>query len=145
MCVHEAAGDTSTSQGRCWMGCLSPAAAGSVASLCVCTCVHVCVHVCACAYWEYMLSLTAGWTWGHGAAATSPLSGYQIWTTPNTLALPEVCLRSPCNQWREVNFALTYPQLFFRGSSCLDHNHQYLTQVAPNYLARSWTCLLSHC
>lgn len=80
-----------------WMGCLTPAARGSIVSLCVCTCVRMCVCVCTCAYWEYTFSLTAGWTWGLGAAAASPLSGYQIWTTPNTLALPEVFLKSPCN------------------------------------------------
>lgn len=33
-------------------------------------------------------------TWGQGAAAASDPSGYQIWTTPNTLSLPGVCLKS---------------------------------------------------
>lgn len=127
-----------------WMGCLSPAAGGSIVSVCVCSCAYVCVRVCACAYWEYTLSLSAGWTWGHAAAAASPLSGCQISTT-KTLALPEVCLKSPCSQWREVNFALAYSQFVFRGSSCLDHEHQYLTQGTPNHPARSGTHLLSHC
>lgn len=34
------------------------------------------------------------WTWGQGAAAASSISGYEIWTTPNTLSLPGICLKS---------------------------------------------------
>lgn len=73
-----------------------------VTPVCVCTCVCiVCVWVrdlhqqlewgccsggscvClpalhACAYWEYVLSLAASWTWRHGSTAASPLSGYWI-------------------------------------------------------------------
>ena len=43
---------------------------------------HVYIHVvymcvpCACAYREYICSLATGWTWGHEAAAASPLSGW---------------------------------------------------------------------
>lgn len=45
----------------------------------VCTyCVHI-VCVSAHAYWQYVLRLTTGWTWGHGAAAACLLLSYQIW------------------------------------------------------------------
>lgn len=43
------------------------------------TCVYTYIYVLyASAYWEYIFSLTAGWTQEHGAAAASPLSGCQI-------------------------------------------------------------------
>lgn len=35
--------------------------------------------VCRCDYWEYKPSLTNSWTWGHRAAATSPLLSHGIW------------------------------------------------------------------
>lgn len=39
----------------------------------------MCVQIIdVCAYLEHMLSLGTGWTWGHGAAAASPLLAYQI-------------------------------------------------------------------
>lgn len=33
-----------------WMGCLTPAAGGSIVSLCVCTCVRMCVCVYVCVH-----------------------------------------------------------------------------------------------
>ena len=44
------------------------------------TCIHVvCMRaLCACICWEYIFSLTTGWTWGHAAAAASPLLGCWI-------------------------------------------------------------------
>lgn len=75
VCVHEAAGDTGTLQGRGWMDRMPDLSCWvRSVSLCVWTC--VCLY--ACAYLEYMLSLTVNWIEEHGAEATSPLSGYQI-------------------------------------------------------------------
>lgn len=46
----------------------------------MCTCMYIlCLCVCACAHWQYMLSLTNGWTWEQRAATASILLGYQIW------------------------------------------------------------------
>lgn len=73
------------------------AACGCVSALCVChhyLCGQLCIYVyvmhmctvcvlCACAYWEYNFHLAAAWTWGHGAAVASHLSGCLIW--PDTL------------------------------------------------------------
>lgn len=39
----------------------------------MCTCA-----LCVSAYWEYIFHLAAGWTWGHGAAVASFLSGCPI-------------------------------------------------------------------
>lgn len=47
------------------------------------------ICICAGAYWEYMLSLTIGWTWGHGdVAALPPLSNWN-WQTPNKHTGPD--------------------------------------------------------
>lgn len=50
------------------------ASMSSVFSVCVDPCGQPCVHVyicigcmCVCMYWEYMLRLATGWTWGHRA------------------------------------------------------------------------------
>lgn len=58
-----------------------------VLCLCVSTCFTWCyfqavhtgmfVHLCAC--WEHVLSVIAGWAWGCGAAAFSPLWSYWFW------------------------------------------------------------------
>ena len=58
----------------------------ALALACVCVsavCVSsVCELVC-CTNWEHVLSLIVGWSWGHGAAAASLLSGQCIHPTPH--------------------------------------------------------------
>lgn len=56
---------------------------GAYARMGACVCVH--------AYWEYMLSLFAGWIWDNGAVAALPLSGCKI--QPNS---PNTYLGRPC-------------------------------------------------
>lgn len=50
--------------------------------ICVASRVYLynCIMYCVCMWlhWEYMLSLTTGWTWGNGAAASLPLSDCRI-------------------------------------------------------------------
>lgn len=62
-----------------------------------------CVRVCLCAYWEHMLSLTTGWTQGHGTVAALSLSGsgiqqlpdVQDWLQPLTLFSWKKCTVYP--------------------------------------------------
>lgn len=55
-------------------------------SMLICVISHVCLSnmpVRVCPYWEYVSSLTSGYTWRHKAAAAASLSGYQIRQSPN--------------------------------------------------------------
>ena len=46
-------------------------------------------RICAGAYWEYMLSLAIGWTWGHGPVAALPPLSDCNWQASNRHTGPD--------------------------------------------------------
>lgn len=46
--------------------------------MCICYTRVAYVCVCVCAYWESVLTLTTGGTWGHRAVAAPPLLGLNL-------------------------------------------------------------------
>lgn len=69
----------------------------------VCVGSHVCIVciVCvrACTYWEHMLYLATGWTWGHGAAGALYLWGWDKRSSEvHRIHLPPTAaLHGPCS------------------------------------------------
>lgn len=80
------------------------------------------------AHWAPLLA-------GHGGWCCTSLTSVKVLdlASPNSQTLPEVCLMSLYNQWRERNLALTSLQLLFRDSPCPDNKHPYYTQVTLNH------------
>lgn len=73
------------------------------------------LYMCACAYWENMLSLAAGWTWEHEAVGVSSPSGCQICpSSPSRDDLAKSCNNRILQNLKSVLIVFPYFQIHIK-------------------------------
>lgn len=63
-------------RGTGWCCCCCLCCVSALHAYLICVASPICMYTSGV---NLCLSLTAGWTWGHGAVASLPLSGYEAW------------------------------------------------------------------